>query len=178
MAISLGGGASTFALIFYFMAKRDPTLRETGRSYQKVVHIVLRIAMVLILLTEITKGVLYSIFASQKGATFTELFAADDLMFMWTVVIVLFLNAVLMTVHLMPMKLGPAIQATSWYTLSVLTALPMITMSYAPLILTYLGCTIGFAVVIEMITQKVTLKTVPEGATEILVVVTDAASDL
>ena len=40
-----------------------------------------------------------------------------------TALLVLFLNAMLMTAHLVPSTFGPAIQAGSWYTLGTLSAL-------------------------------------------------------
>lgn len=162
MALSLGVGASTLALIFHFMGMRDVAHRETGRPYQKVVYTVLRIAMALILLTEIIKGILYA----QAGMDMQALLAAPVLLFLWTVIVVLFVNAMLMTLHVMSRKLGPAIQVASWYTLGVTTALPTVTFVYLPLILTYLGAILTLAVVIELISQKITARkeTVPHGA--------------
>lgn len=154
MAISLGVGSSTLALIFYFIGIHDPVLRESGRIYQRAVFTVLRVSMVLILLTEMIRGILYV----QTGTSIQELLAADTLVFAWTIVAVLFGNAILMTLHFMPMKLGPAIQATSWYTLGVITTLPVVTFTYLPLVLTYAGCILALAVVIELVTQKVTPK--------------------
>lgn len=156
MAISLGVGSSTFALIFYFMAKHNPALRETGRPYQKAVYIVLRVAMAAILLMEIVKITLYL----YHDVPLKELLAVDVLAFMWTVIAVLFLNAILMTLHYMPMRAGPAIQATSWYTLGLISSMPgdLLTYTYLPLLLTYLGGIIAMAVVIELITQKLTPK--------------------
>ncbi|MBI4087180.1 hypothetical protein HY416_04385 [Candidatus Kaiserbacteria bacterium] len=170
MAVSLGVGSSTFALVFYFMATHSPTLHETGRPYQKVVYIVLRVAMVLILLMEILKIGFYM----YNGVSVKELLAADVLAFMWTVVAVLFVNPVLMTFHYMPKKIGSAIQATSWYTLGVVSALPGdILYSYLPLVLTYAGCVVAMAVVIELITQKVAPKeSIPVADTLEAVVVT------
>ena len=40
-----------------------------------------------------------------------------------TILAVLFINAVLMTKHLMPSKYGPSIQAGSWYALSIVSSL-------------------------------------------------------
>ena len=57
IAVSLGVGASTFAIIFFFLGMRAAADREAGRPYLKTVFVVLRIAMVLILLTEIAKVV-------------------------------------------------------------------------------------------------------------------------
>lgn len=163
MAISLGVGSSTFALIFYFMGKHSAVFHETGRPYQKVVYRVLRVAMALVLVMEITKIVLYV----QTGTRVTELLAADTLMFMWTVIIVLFVNPVFMTLHLLPTKFGAAIQATSWYMLGVLSALPMVTFSYLPLLLIYAGGMLAFAVIIELITQKVVPKEIPVQASAV-----------
>lgn len=169
MALSLGVGSSTFALIFYFMGKHSAVFHETGRPYQKVVYRVLRIAMALMLAAEIAKVAIYM----QTGTRIPELFAADALIFMWTVIAVLFVNPVLMTLHLLPTKFGAAIQATSWYTLGVLAAMPMVTFSYLPLLLIYAGGMLAFAVMIELITQKVAQKTqAPIDAVEIDVIQT------
>src|SRR3989344_6211666 len=154
MAISLGVGGSTFALIFYFMGKHSAVFHETGRPYQKVVYRVLRIAMALILLTEIAKIIAYM----QSGVRIQDFLAADPLLFIWTVIAVLFVNPVLMTFHLLPTKIGAAIQAASWYTLGIITAVPTVTFPYVPLLLTYAGAMVGMAVVVELITQKFTSK--------------------
>ena len=152
VALSLGVGSSTFALIFHFMGMRAPAAHTAGKPYQKVVYVVLRIAMALILLTEIGKTILYV----QNGLTLEAARAAHSLLFLWTLIGALYMNAILMTLHLMPMKAGPAIQATSWYALGVLTALPVVTFTYLPLLLTYLAGIVAMAVLIELITQGIT----------------------
>lgn len=174
MAVSLGVGSSTFALIFYFMAKHNSSLRETGRPYQKAVYIVLRVAMGLILVTEIAKVFLYM---QEPTFSWNLLFAEDALMFMWTIVLVLFANAALMTLHYMPMKIGPAIQATSWYALGIITTFPFITSDYLPLLLLYLGAIVAMAVVIEVIGQKVAPKEAAVEVAETVVVAIASPSD-
>ncbi len=154
IALSLGVGSSTFALIFHFMGMRSPTARTAGKPYQHVVYIVLRVAMALVLLAEIGKVVLYI----QNGLTVETLRTAHPLLFLWTLIGMLYANAILMTLHRMPMRLGPAIQATSWYALGVLTALPAVTFTYLPLLLTYLGGIVVMAVIIELITQRIVQK--------------------
>jgi len=151
VALSLGVGASTFALVFHFMGMRGSAARSEGKPYQRVVYIVLRIAMAVILLVEIGKVILYI----QNGLTLEDARAAHTLLFLWTLIVVLYGNALLMTLHLMPMRVGPAIQAASWYALGVLTALPVVTFTYLPLMLSYLGGIVALAVVIELITQKI-----------------------
>ncbi len=150
ISIALGVGSSTYAILFYFMAMRNPALRDAGKPYQKIVYTVLRVAMILILLTELAKIGFYM----YLGAGVAELLASGALVLVWTIVAVLFINAILMTLHKMPMMFGPAIQATSWYTLGIVTALPVVTFSYVSLMLVYLAGILLVAVAIRMISQK------------------------
>ncbi len=53
MAISLGVGSSTLAIINFFVAIADGAIDETERKMMGVVYKVLRVAMVLILITTI-----------------------------------------------------------------------------------------------------------------------------
>lgn len=115
-AISLGVGSSTLAIVNFFAAIADGTIEETERRMMGIVYIVLRIAMVLILLTTIflvctsySTGELFSMAAFTYG----QLLALA----------VLFINAMLMSAHIMPSTFGPSIQAGSWYTLGTLAAL-------------------------------------------------------
>ena len=74
---------------------------------------------------------------SQVGnAIFTPILLA-----IWTLIAVLFANAGLMTLHYMPSTVGPALQASSWYTLGVLLALTELSItpsSYTVFFLSYL----------------------------------------
>jgi hypothetical protein len=118
-SISLGVGSSTLAIVNFFAAIADGVIDETERRMMGVVYIVLRIAMVMILLTT---GALISIEFTQGGIIgFTTIIYAQLL-----ALIVLFVNASLMTARLMPSTYGPAIQAGSWYTLGALTALQLV----------------------------------------------------
>jgi hypothetical protein len=116
MAVSLGVGSSTLAITNFFVAIADGRIDENERKMMGVVYIVLRIAMVLILLTT---GVLTAVQYATHGAAFLSPFVLG----FWAVVAVLYINAVMMTKHLMPSTMGPALQASSWYTLGVLIAL-------------------------------------------------------
>lgn len=112
-AISLGVGSSTLAIVNFFVAIADGKIDDTERKMMGVVYVVLRVAMVIILATTaIVAGTAY-LTDSVSLVTWIQLL----------VVGVLFLNAVLMTVHVMPSTFGPAIQAGSWYTLGTVTAL-------------------------------------------------------
>ncbi len=116
MGISLGVGASTLAVTLFFLAIRDGVISRDERAYLGVVYVVLRVAMVVILST--------TLFAAIAGYVtlgtnyFTGYIAAQSLL-----VGILFVNAFLMTVHLMPSTFGPAIQASSWYSLGIMAAL-------------------------------------------------------
>lgn len=114
-SISLGVGSSTLAIVNFFVAISDGKIDETERRMMGIVYVVLRIAMVLILATT----VLLMIFDHlDAGIDMTSLVSAQLI-----VLIVLFLNATLMTMRKMPSTFGPALQAGSWYTLGTLAAL-------------------------------------------------------
>ncbi len=114
-SISLGVGSSTLAIVNFFVAISDGKIDETERRMMGIVYVVLRIAMVLTLATT----VLLMIFDHlDAGIDMTSLVSAQLI-----VLIVLFLNATLMTMRKMPSTFGPALQAGSWYTLGTLAAL-------------------------------------------------------
>lgn len=115
-AISLGVGSSTLAIVNFFVAIADGKIDDTERKMMGVVYIVLRIAMVLILLTSLT---LIGLDAVESNLSSLSMLSYAQL----TALAILFLNATLMTAHIMPSTFGPAIQAGSWYTLGVLTAM-------------------------------------------------------
>ena len=150
ISLSLGVCASTFAIIFFFMGMRSEELRAAGRPFSKTTYIVLRVAMGLILAVEAAKIALYL----YVGISFDKLLGAESLLFFWTLIAVLDVNAILMTLHIMPMRLGPALQATSWYTLGLLSTLPVVTFGYLPLLLIYLACVILAAAGIELMRRR------------------------
>jgi len=116
MSISLGVGASTVAITSFFVAIADGHMDATERRMLQPVYVILRVAMGLILATAILK-------ALTEIITFGGSVITGSLLGIWTVIVVLFINAYLMTAHIMPSSFGPAIQAGSWYTLGFLTAL-------------------------------------------------------
>ncbi len=114
--ISLGVGASTLAILNFFHAIADGKIDLTERSFMGITYTTLRVAMGIILTSAIALAILG---LNIKGeAFFTGYVAAQALL-----IAILFLNSFLMTVRLMPSTFGPAIQASSWYSLGVLSAL-------------------------------------------------------
>lgn len=133
-AISLGVGASTLAILNFFSAIADGTIDDTERRMMGIVYRVLRVAMLTILLS--TLALLYLQFIYHGLSSFTMLQWGQIL-----ALLVLFLNAALMTAHLMPSTFGPAIQAGNWYTLGFLTslkALGVVNFSIMQLFLAYI----------------------------------------
>ncbi len=119
LGISLGVGCSTVAITSFFAAIADGEISKDERRMLGVVYILLRVAMVTILVSLIILALLG--FTSVFAYHFTPFVVSQ-----WIIVAVLFINAVLMTKHIMPSNIGPAIQAGSWYTLGI-------TMSLIPL---------------------------------------------
>jgi len=116
MATSLGVGSSTLAIINFFVAIADGTIDPAERRMMGNVYIVLRVAMVILFFT-ITFETGYLAY-HEGAAAFTPALWAS-----WTVLAVLYINAILMTLRIMPSTFGPGIQAGSWYTLGGLAAL-------------------------------------------------------
>lgn len=122
MFVSLGVGASTLAVLNFLVAIKDGVIDLSERAILGMIYIVLRVAMVGILLTTMVQAmVLYSVY----GMDYYTPVATGA----WILIGVLFLNAILMTLHVMPSKFGPAIQAGSWYTLGILSALVSVRMT-------------------------------------------------
>jgi len=112
-AISLGVGSSTLAISNFLVAIFDGQVDESERRIMGVTYIMLRVAMVSILFIT---AFIYFLNADFFGAIGN---------FMWVLIAMLFLNAVLMTKHIMPSKVGPALQAATWYTLGFMITIHM-----------------------------------------------------
>lgn len=119
VSVSLGVGCSTIAIINFFTAIADGKIDETERKMMGVVYTVLRVAMVLILFTT---TILTAIFYGEYGFSYFTPYVIGY----WMLIVVLFANAVLMTKHVMPSTVGPALQAATWYTLGILMSLLML----------------------------------------------------
>ena len=114
IAISLGVGSSTLAVVNFFVAIADGKIDETERKMMGITYTLLRVAMVIIALTTLLLLVLIMSVSAAPGSF---------IMFQLTLIGILFLNALLMTKRIMPSTFGPAIQAGSWYTLGILLTL-------------------------------------------------------
>lgn len=115
-AISLGVGSSTLAIANFFVAIADGKIDDTERKMMGVVYVVLRIAMILILISTL---IILSLTYASVGLSGMSAFHFGQIL----ATVVLFVNAMLMTAHMMPSNFGPAIQAGNWYTLGTLSAL-------------------------------------------------------
>jgi hypothetical protein len=116
IAVSLGVGSSTLAIINFFVAIADGKIDEGERSMMGIVYIVLRVAMVMILLTT-------GILSALQYALLSTVFLSPFVIGFWFVLAMLYVNATLMTMRIMPSTIGPALQASSWYTLGILMTL-------------------------------------------------------
>lgn len=116
IGISIGMGTSTLAILNFFYAISDGTITETERNFMGITYTVLRVAMGIILVSSLILTLLgYNIFGEDY---FTPFIGAQSFL-----VLVLFANSALMTLKLMPSTFGPAIQASTWYTLGFISAL-------------------------------------------------------
>jgi hypothetical protein len=138
LAVSLGVGSSTLAITNFFVAIADGRIDANERKMMGIVYIVLRVAMILILLTTIAIA-LYNILVFGRHPT-SYIFSQ------WTLIAVLFGNAFLMTKHKMPSTIGPALQASTWYTLGVLLSLLSLNLIH----FTYMQFVLGYCAAIVL----------------------------
>lgn len=116
MAISLGVGSSTIAVTNFFVAIADGQIDPQERKMMGVAYLILRIAMFIAL---ITTSYILMVKLLSGGEVIIPAFLISQLILL----VILFLNAILMTLHYMPSTFGPAIQASSWYTLGIILGL-------------------------------------------------------
>jgi hypothetical protein len=144
VAISLGVGTSTIAIVNFFAAIADGVIDKIERHMMGYVYYVLRVAMVVILLTML--------------ALFAADYMVDGVIVLTTMMVativtvaVLYVNAILMTAKIMPSTVGPALQASSWYTLGIMASLHslgLVTFSVPVFLLGYIsGIVFAVAVV-------------------------------
>lgn len=144
IAISLGVGSSTLAIANFFVAIADGSISPDERKMMGIVYIVLRVAMVIILITTL-------ILALFGYYTFNVSGVAPYGVAFFILIAVLYLNAILMTKRIMPSTLGPSLQASTWYTMGVLSALlPLGLVSFS-----LLHFVLGYAAAIMLATAAV-----------------------
>lgn len=111
-SVSLGVGSSSLAITSFFAAIADGNIDESERRMLGVIYWMLRVAMVLITVSAV---ILTWVFPGTLAGV----------EFVWILIAVLYINAILMTKHWMPVKYGPALQAATWYTLGFLFSIEM-----------------------------------------------------
>jgi len=116
VGISIGMGSSTIAISNFFLAIKDGKIEDHERKFMGVAYFILRVAMVIILVTTTTLA--FRGFSEVGSSYFTPYVITQFIL-----ISALYLNSLLMTLHLIPSTLGPAIQASSWYTLGFALAL-------------------------------------------------------
>jgi hypothetical protein len=112
-AVTLGVGASTLAIAGFLTAIADGNFEQGERRIMGVVYISLRVAMITIFLATV------AIWFMDPN------YFGDFTMPLWIMTAILFVNALFMTKHWISPKLGPAIQAGTWYTLGFLITIYM-----------------------------------------------------
>lgn len=131
LEIGLAAGASTFALTFYFMGIKDEVIDASERRFMGAVYFVLRVALVVIIVTEVFYVFFYGFDA------FTLVKTMEVLWFRWMLLAIIIGNALLMHFHKMPMWLGPGLAGGSWYALFFATIWPDLILPFETLLLYY-----------------------------------------
>lgn len=112
-SIALGVGSSTLAITSFLTAINDGEIDVSERRMLGVIYIALRVSM-------------FGILATTAIITaFDNHFFGSLEIFLYVLLGVLFANAILMTKHLISSKVGPALQAATWYTLGFMMTMYM-----------------------------------------------------
>ena len=126
---ALGVGSSTLAIAGFLVALKDGQIDESERRMLGVIYYALRVAMGMIALSLLGLGLLY------PGAIVST-------PMIWLLLAVLLLNSLLMTKHWISFRLGPALQAATWYTLGfvlVIEAFSLVQLTYFNFALLYVA---------------------------------------
>lgn len=151
MSVSIGVGASTLAVVFYFCSiAGDNSIDEGERRSLGIIYTVLRVAMGLILFFFLAISIIIVNYFGFEGLL------RSNIAFEWLLLFILYANAILMTLHIMPIKVGPALQASTWYTLGLMVALFPFTLSFSHYLIFYAGFVIFVILTVEAIRQIVT----------------------
>lgn len=153
MALSLGVGSSTLAVLNFLVAIADGTINSEERKMMGLVYIVLRVAMLLLLITSFS---LVSLDVQQNGlSSYSPLIIST-----WILLFVLYFNAILMTLHVMPSAFGPAIQAGTWYTFAIVTTVSSlgIVFSVTQFVALYVSLVVLFTLVVNIIIRYLDFK--------------------
>ncbi|MBX2866645.1 hypothetical protein KTR10_01665 [Candidatus Kaiserbacteria bacterium] len=125
-------GASTFAVLFFLILMVGGEKSPVVRKVMHTVYAVLRVGMVLIGLSLIG---MYFVDTGIEPLRYV---------FLWVLLIIITVNAVLMTAHIMNLKYGPVIAAGSWYSMFFVSVLPIHTLGVP----TAIGLYIAFLVLV------------------------------
>jgi hypothetical protein len=104
-----GVGAATFAMIFYFKALEDGVLDTSEKNFMHSVYFILRIAMTIVILSEL----IIIIVSWYSGST--EYFFSSTLWFRVILLMVINSSAIFMDNRLLPMWIGVVSIAVTWY---------------------------------------------------------------
>jgi len=145
-SISLGVGCSTVAIVSFLAMAGKRMDRQTSGFLLHIVFTLLRVAMVAILV--VTAGL--AVYA-WDGTYFTT-----STILLWSFIFILYLNALLMTIHVMPRSIGPGLQAATWYSMGIFTAAPMLgnSLSLVTLLMLYGSFVVGAVTLINVIIAR------------------------
>lgn len=111
-AVALGVGSSSLAIVSFLVALKDKNIDPSERRMLGVIYWTLRWAMLSI-------GALLLVF------TFLFPTEISSLWYVWAMLGVLICNAILMTKHWISFRLGPALQAATWYTVGFIMSIEL-----------------------------------------------------
>lgn len=144
LGMTLGVGASTFAVMLYIIANADGRLDDSEQTVMHAVYVTLRIGLYLILASGI------AITGAHVLAGDVSLIERPIYLFKWLLIGVLIVNGVLLSMSFVSRTVGGTIAGASWYALFAIHTLA-IDLSWTVLISVYALWLLLFAVAFRVL---------------------------
>lgn len=141
----LGVGGATFAEIFYLKAIKDGEIDPVEGSFLGTTYTVLRVGLVIIVLSGFGLLVLSSLTGLEEHLYDPKLWAKIS------IVVIILINAILISMRKIPMWLGSSLSFTSWYTALILGMWRGIPYSYLEIMFGYIIAVFIMAGILEYI---------------------------
>lgn len=127
----IGVGGATLAEVFIIKALKDGVIDPVESSFLKSTYTAMRVGLFLLVLS----GFGFFLYFRIEGSE--DLLYDEKIWAKMTIVIILLVNAILLSVRKVPLWLGSAISLTSWYTALVLGVWHSLSASFFNILMWY-----------------------------------------
>jgi len=121
LGVTLGVGASTFAMMFYIVGISDGEIDASERRFMHATYTTIRIGLFLIIITGLATAAAH--YLAGDIATLLQ----PAFIFKWILLFIIIMHGVLVDTRILSSQIGGVIAGASWYALFVIHALSPVT---------------------------------------------------